>query len=150
MPLSSANWITAAERITLIDNVIDTEVISRTDAVAATNQPESAFFKTIGIVDDSRIYDGLTVTSGVASLNENDAYVWIGSEDADKLEINDILTFNYTLTAPGYSTEIAMSLDLKVVGFVSLDETSLAISSGDYSRRDGATILALQEERTYN
>ncbi len=141
VPLSSANWTTASERVALVDNVVDNEIISTTGSYAETNETDFEAFTTVGIVDDSRVYSGLSVMSGASSLQENETYVWAGSEDADKLKINDTLTFNYTVRAFGDSPiEFFLPLQFKVVGFVSLDETALAISSGEYQRGDGIII----------
>jgi len=134
MPLSSANWTTASERLASVDGIVGSEVVTRVFSSLETNETDFMDFRVVGVFEDSRVYDGLTVVSGASSLQANETYVWIGAEDADKIELNDVLSFNYTLSGSGY-TPRNLSLSLTVVGFVSLDEDALAISSGDYSRR---------------
>ena len=138
-PLASTNWTTAAERITLVNNVEDREIITRVDWYEETAEKNYSFFNVVGLFDDSRVYGGLNVTSGANSLQENETYVWIGSQDADKLKINDTLTFHYTVWTYTH-TEKNISLQLKVAGFVDLDEAALALASGQYWSGDSAII----------
>lgn len=138
-PLASANWTTAAERITLVNNVEDREIITRVDWYEETAEKNYSFFNVVGVFDDSRVYSGLNVTCGANSLQENETYVWIGSQDADKLKINDTFTFNYTLWTYTHTAK-NISLQLKVAGFVDLDETAYALVSGQYWSGDGAII----------
>jgi hypothetical protein len=137
-PLASTNWTTAAEKVTLVNSVVDTEIITRADRYEETVEKNYSSFKVVGIVDDSQIHSGLNVTSGASSLQENETYVWIGSQDAEKLKINDTLTFNYTLGTYTHA-EKTVSLHLKVAGFVSLNETAYALTSGQY--RSGGAII---------
>ncbi len=141
LPLASANWATAAERISLVDGVVNTEVMSRVDFYVETAEGYYTSFVVVGIVDDSRVRDGLSVTSGVGSLQENETYVWIGSQDVDKLQIDDMLTFNYTLWTPP-DTEKTISLNLKVAGFVGLDETASALVSRHYQEYEPPIVYA--------
>ncbi len=137
-PLSSTSWTTAADRVSNVTNVAETDVISRVDFYWETPDKNYSYFNTVGVMDDSRVYDGFNVTSGSSSLQENEAYVWIGSEDADKLQINDVLTFNFTFEV--YPQLLNISLQLKVAGFVSFDETTMALVLGQY-RSDGGIIF---------
>ena len=134
--LASANWTTIAEKVALVDNVEDRETISRIDWYDEMGEKNYSFFNVVGVFDDSRVNSGLNVTSGANSLQENETYVWIGSEDAYKLKINDTLIFNYTLWTYDHG-ELNLSLQLKVAGFVDLDETAYAFASGQYWRVDG-------------
>jgi putative ABC transport system permease protein len=134
MPLSSTNWIAASERLASVDGIVGSEVITRVFSPFESNETRFMDFRVVGVSEGSRVYDGLTVVSGASSLQANETYVWIGTEDADKIELNDVLTFNYTLSGSGQTSK-ALSLNLTVVGFVSLDEDALALASGDYSRR---------------
>jgi len=133
--LASANWTTIAEKVALVDNVEDMEIISRVDWYDEMGEKNYSFFNVVGVFDDSRVASGLNVTSGTISLQENDAYVWIGSQDAYKLKINDTLIFNYALwTYP--QGELNLSLQIRVAGFVDLDEMAYAFSSGQYWNSD--------------
>ncbi len=129
-PMSSASWTTAADRVSSVNNVLEAEIISRADSYRETFEKNYSYFKIVGIWDDSRIYDGLNVTLGDSLLQEGEAYVWVGSEDADELQINDMLTFNYTFQV--FPQPVNISLQLKVAGFVSLDETAAALALGQY------------------
>lgn len=137
--LTSANWTTAAEKITLVNGVVDTEVISRADWYRETIEKNYTSFEIAGILDGSRVHRGLNVTSGASSLQENETYVWIGSQDADKLKVDDVLTFNFTFWTYTQS-EKNISLQLKVAGFVDLDETAYALASRQYWGGDGQII----------
>ncbi|MCW3977226.1 MAG: ABC transporter permease [Candidatus Bathyarchaeota archaeon] len=137
--LTSANWTTAAEKVTLVNDVIHSEVISRADWHTETDEKNFTFCEIAGILDASRVHSGLQMTSGASSLQENEAYVWIGSPDADKLEVNDVLTFNFTFWTYA-QVEKNVSLQLKVAGFVDLDETAYALVSGQYWSGDGQII----------
>jgi ABC-type antimicrobial peptide transport system permease subunit len=132
MPLSSANWTTASERLASVDGVVGSEVITRVFSSFKSNKTDFMDFNVVGISENSRVYDGLTVVSGASSLQANETYVWIDARDADKIELNDVLTFNYTIGGSG-PTSTTLSLNLTVVGFVSLDEDAMALASGEYS-----------------
>lgn len=138
--LTSANWTTAAEKVTLVNDVVHTEVISRADWYRETDEKNFTSFGITGLVDNSQVHSGLQVTSGASSLQENETYVWIGSPDADKLKVNDVLTFNFTFWTHTQS-EKNISLQLKVAGFVDLDETAFALASGQYWSDDGMVIF---------
>jgi len=131
--LSSANWTTAHERVSLVRGVSESEVISRGDTYIKAENYSS--FKVVGLSEDSRIYKGLNVTSGASYLGQNETYVWIGSQDKQQLKVNSTLTLNFTLPIFDYNyTEKTLSLSLKIVGLVSLDDTALALASGQYQR----------------
>jgi len=143
--LASANWTTAAEKVALVGNVEDSEVISRVDWHDEAGEKNYSFFNVVGAFDDSRVDSGLNVTSGANSLQENETYVWIGSQDAYKLKINDTLIFNYTLWTYEHS-ELNLSLQLKVAGFVDLDEMAYAFASGQYWKSDGGIFYTPSRE----
>jgi len=147
LPLASANWTNAAENVTLVGGVVDTEIISRVELFEEVVEENYTFSKIVGIFEDSRVYSGLNVTSGASPLQENETYVWIGSQDVDKLKINDTLIFNYTFRTYPY-TEKNISLQLKVAGFVDLDETAYDLVSGQYWSSDGSIVYtpSIQED----
>jgi ABC-type lipoprotein release transport system permease subunit len=132
VPLSSANWVTASERLTSVEGVVEGEVVTRALSFFDSNETDPMDFNVIGISENSRVYDGLTVVSGASSLQANETYVWVGARDADKIELNDVLTVNYLISPPD-SEPRNLSLSLTVVGFVDLDEDALSLASGEYS-----------------
>jgi ABC-type lipoprotein release transport system permease subunit len=134
--LASANWTTIAERVASVDNVNDQEILSRIDWYGPTREQNYSFFNVVGVLDESRVNAGLNVTSGANSLQENETYVWIGSQDAYKLQVNDTLLFNYTLWTYDQG-EFNLSLHLRIAGFVDLDETAYALASGQYWKDGG-------------
>lgn len=136
-PLASTTWTAAAENVALVNGVVDTEVISRVDLYGESLPKNYSYFRVAGITEGSRVYRGLNVTSGASLLQEDEAYVWVGSSDADKLKINDTLTFSYSLWID--YTYVNVSLQFKVAGFVNLDDTALALVSGQY-QNDGVII----------
>jgi hypothetical protein len=143
--LASTNWTTIAEKVASVDNVKDQEVISRFDWYDVMGEKNYSFFNVVGIFDDSRVDAGLNVTSGINSLQENETYVWIGSQDAYQLKIDDKLTFNYTLWTHDRG-EFSLSLDLRVAGFVDLDETAYALALGQYWKGDGGVIFMQSQQ----
>ena len=145
--LTSANWTAAAEKVALVNDVIQTEVISRADWYRETDEKNFTPFQIAGILDASRVHSGLQMTSGASSLQENETYVWIGSPDADKLEVNDVLTFNFTFWTYA-QVEKNISLQLKVAGFVDLDETAYALVSRQYWSGD-SQIIYMNPMREY-
>lgn len=128
----SANWTAASEKLASVDGVVDSEVITRVFSSMDSNETDFWDFRVVGVSEDSRVYDGLTVVSGASSLQANETYVWIGAHDAEEIELNDVLTFEYDLG--GYGLD-SITLNLTVVGFVDLDDDALALASGFYSRR---------------
>jgi len=132
--LSSATWMTASSEVAGLQDIEGTEVISRVSWYGNMAFENSTQINIVGISSVSRVYDGLTVTSGAASLGANETYVWLGSKNADKIELNSTLTFpltywNGTAEPPG---EESMNLTLKVVGFVELDDNSRSIAEDWY------------------
>ncbi|MEM2971124.1 MAG: FtsX-like permease family protein [Candidatus Bathyarchaeia archaeon] len=127
-PKTSQTWATAASKAAEIDGVNVTEVISK--AYSSGNLPSEEYtsFGIVGVSSNSRIYDGLTVTSGAGSLGENETYVWIGSKDRDKIDLDNTLKLNLTYWDVNEKT---LSLSLKVVGFVELDEKAYSIATGE-------------------
>jgi len=145
--LTSGNWTAAAERVASVNDVVQTEVISRTDWYRETDEKNFTSFEIVGLADDSRVHSGLEVTSGASSLQENETYVWIGSRDADLLKVDDVLTFNFTFWTSA-QVEKNISLQLRVAGFADLDETAYALTTRQYWG-DGAEILYVDPTREY-
>ncbi len=143
--LASANWTNISEKVALVDNVEDREIISRVDWHDEMGEKNYSFFNVAGVFDYSRVESGLNVTSGADSLQENETYVWTGSQDAYKLKINDTLIFNYTLWTYDHG-ELSLSLHLKVAGFVDLDEMAYAFASGQYWKGDGGIFYTPSRE----
>lgn len=133
--LSSANWTAASERAIQVSNVEGVEIISRFNTFGE-RESNYTFSRIVGILGDSRVHDGLNVTSGASSLGENETYVWIGSEDVDEIQTNDTLTFNFTLQSYP-QPEVTFSMQLKVAGFVELDETAYSLALGAYTSGNG-------------
>ncbi|UCB61076.1 MAG: hypothetical protein JSW72_03205, partial [Candidatus Bathyarchaeota archaeon] len=61
--LASANWTTISEKVALVDNVEDREIISRVDWYDEMGEKNYSFFNVAGVFDDSRVESGLNVTS---------------------------------------------------------------------------------------
>lgn len=136
--LSAENWTTACGRAVQVGNVESGETISRFNTFGE-RESNYTFSRIVGILEDSRVYDGLNITSGATSLGENETYVWIGSEDADEIQVNDTLTLNFTLRSYPLP-EMTFSLPLKVAGFVELDERAYNLALGVYTSGNGIII----------
>jgi len=130
---SSTVWTAAVSEVANVSGINGSEVISRAYWYGNMTFENYASFRIVGISNASRVYDGLTVTSGAGSLEENETYVWAGSKIADKIELNSTFTLNLTYWAGGDypQGEKAVSLSLKVVGFVELDDKAYSITTGE-------------------
>ena len=140
--LSSANLTMTFEKAIQVSNVEGGEIISRFNTFGE-RESNYTFSSIVGIQEDSRVHDGLNVTSGASSLGENETYVWTHSEDADEIQVNDTLTFNFTLQSYP-QPDVTFSLQLKVAGFVELDETAYSLAMGAYSSGDGPIIIPVE------
>lgn len=131
---NSADWTSAASEVTDLNGITDTEVISRAYWYGNTTFENYTSFKIIGISDASRVYDGLTIASGADSLGVNETYVWAGSKNADKIELNSTFTVNFAYRVGDIypSDEKNVSVSLKVVGFVELDDTAYSIATEEW------------------
>jgi ABC-type antimicrobial peptide transport system permease subunit len=144
--LTSSNFTDLAAEISGIEHVVKTEVISRLHL--STQLPgvnETAVFTIVGISNTSKVYEGLL--GQTQALGENETYVWMGSEEAGKLEVGSVLQFNLSIqllpvvpqqeaprgfTNPTMSETINLPLNLTVAGFVDLDDEALSIAVGQY------------------
>ncbi len=144
---SSTVWTAAASEVANVSNIISSEVISRAYWYGNTTFENYTSFRIVGISNVSRVYDGLDVKSGANSLGENEAYVWAGSKDANKIELNSTFTMNFTYwVGDTYSpTEKTVSVSLKVVGFVELDDTAYSIAAGEWY---GSVVYGSMQEQS--
>jgi ABC-type antimicrobial peptide transport system permease subunit len=144
---NSTDWKTAAAEVADVNDIIDVEVISRAYWYGNTTFENYDSFRIVGISNASHVYDGLTVTSGAGSLEENETYVWAGSKIADKIELNSTFTLNLTYwVGDTYSpTEKTVSVSLKVVGFVELDDTAYSIAAGEWY---GSVVYGSMQEQS--
>jgi len=131
--LNSEGWKTVTSKVEAVKDIAGTEVISRAYWYGNTTFENNAF-KIAGISNASRVYDGLTVTSGAISLGVNETFVWAGSKNADKIKVNSTLSMNFTYwTGEIYpSTEKGVSLSLDVVGFIELNDQAYAIAAEEW------------------
>ncbi|MEM2995580.1 MAG: FtsX-like permease family protein [Candidatus Bathyarchaeia archaeon] len=114
---TSETWTMAVSQIAGIEDVTAVEVISNTMSYLD--------YGVVGVSANSRVRDGLIITSGANMLRENETYVWVGSKEADKIELGSTIMVNFTYWR-GYSSE-NLSLPLKVAGFVKFDEKANSI-----------------------
>ena len=98
---SSTVWTAAASEVANVSGINGSEVISRDYWWGNTTFENYTSFRIVGISNASHVYDGLTVTLGASSLEENETYVWAGSKIADKIELNSTFTLNLTYWAGG-------------------------------------------------
>jgi len=136
---SSANATKVADLISSsdIEGIASTEVISRGGwMIQIGDGNKTTYFRVVGISDDSRVYDGLTVTDGSSSLGANETYVWADSPSASDLKIGDVLSANFSVWL-GDEMKIPpqenwITLNLTVAGFVELDNMASLIALGRY------------------
>lgn len=134
--LSSSNVTEAVETILSVKDVDQTEAISRCYQEMFLNSDRMIPFMLIGVSDNSRVREGLTVTEGRNSLQENETYVWVGSSGFGDLEVDDVLQINSTIwlwnEKTMNETVVTLAMDLTVAGFVQLSDEALKIAIGDY------------------
>lgn len=132
--LSSTNLTEASNLASTIAGVMSTEIISRVWAASRIVGENTTYYLSVsGVQEASKVYDGLTLVSGVDSLGVNETFIEAGSKDVGSFEIGDTVTFN--ITFPIFNVtyqEVVLPVSLTVVGFVSLSDEALAIASGDY------------------
>ncbi len=135
---SSANATAVAGLISGsdIEGIASIEVISRAGWMLQVGNGKTAYFRIAGISDNSRVYDGLTVTKGSASLGVNETYVWADSPSAGDLKMGDVLSANFSVWL-GDSLRIPpkenwITLNLTVAGFVELDNKASLTALGNY------------------
>jgi len=129
----STVWTAAVSDVKNVNNIISAEVISRTYAYGNITLDNSTYFRIVGLSSTSRVYDGLTITSGANSLGENETYVWASSKSVDKIKLNSTLTMNITYWIQDIqSTNKNMSISLKVAGFVDLNDTAYRIATEEW------------------
>jgi len=141
--LSSDNATEVADLITgsSIEGILSSEVISRTFWRPQVHDDDISpdvrrlYSDIVGITDDSRVYDGLTVKSGSSSLEANETYVWAESRNAGAWKIGDVISVNIEMPLEDGSISW-MPLNLTVAGFVELDKKASLIALdeiyGDY------------------
>jgi len=148
---SSTNATEIVE-VAKVQYVTETEIISRATSWEVNSSSDNAYFTLVGMSDNSRVYDGLNVTSGSSSLQANETYVWVNSEDAGNLNLGDYLNINLSVDVwiGGRPNVTRFTLDLKVVGFVQLDDKALSIVTGDYYYYGiGTTRVVVQTSSEY-
>jgi ABC-type antimicrobial peptide transport system permease subunit len=127
----------AADAIRSVDDVKSVEVTSSFwNEIQLPESNETAYFALTGISNGSHVYDGLTVISGNGSLLENEAYVWADSPEASKLKIGSILQVKFPIWINGHEgeppSEVTLTLNLTVAGFIQLEGKALSIATGQY------------------
>jgi len=140
--LSSSDWERMASDIRQIEGVIGAEVISRATLTKKVGENYTVIM-VAAISNTSMVYEGLNVVNVEKTLGVNETYVWVGSQAASNVKLNDIITLNFTYYSyegrePQEKTLIVLSL--KVVGFVELDEKAYSIATGGW----GAPIMILR------
>ena len=116
-----------------IEGVADTEVISRGSwIIQLPDTNKTTYFQVAGISENSRIYDGLTVTDGATRLGANEIYVWANSPDASDLRIGNILSANLSVWLGEARARKWLTMNFTVAGFVELDNEASLIALGYY------------------
>ena len=147
--LSSENVTDAMDAISDVDGVVGVEVISSSWAPAqvAGKNLTLPYFRMIGISESSRVYDGWI--GGAPTIGQNETYVWSGSEDAELLDIGDIIPLNISIARSGDAnvTDFSFLLNLTVAGSARLSDEALAIVTGQYY---GMDIITFKEHYPEN
>ncbi|RLI44774.1 hypothetical protein DRO69_06620 [Candidatus Bathyarchaeota archaeon] len=152
--LSSTSATEVASDVSGLEGVIGTEIISRTsESIQPPDSNDTVYiswyFRLVGISNESRVHDGLTVTDGNSTLQENEAYLWVGSENAEDFKIGDVLQFNFSIWDPRVQTETFLPLNVTVTGFVQLDDQARSIVEGDYYYYGGPGPMVMSQQYVY-
>ncbi len=136
---SSANATEIANSISNsgIESITSTEVISRgRSMIQIPGVNKTTDFTVAGISEDSRIYEGLTVTDGSFPLGANETYVWADSPSAGDLKRGDVIAANFSVLVFDGSRKPpevgGVSVNLTVAGFVQLTNKASLIALGQY------------------
>ncbi len=149
---SSTVWTAAASKVANVSGIISAEVVSRAYWYGNTTFENNTSLRIVGvssITSVSPFYEGLTLTSGARSLGANETYVWVGSKNVGKIELNSTISLNFTFSywTDTYSpTGKSVSISLKVVGFVELDDKAYSIAAGDFYE---SVIYRFTQEQSY-
>jgi ABC-type antimicrobial peptide transport system permease subunit len=150
----STVWTAAASKVANVTGIIGADVISRAYSYGDTTFENNTSFRIVGVSNMSNVspfYDGVTVTSGASSLGENETYVWIDSKNVGNIELNSTISLNFTFSYRSEDTymwtEKSVSISLKVVGFVELDDKAYSIATGDIY---GSTIYGSTQDQSYS
>jgi ABC-type antimicrobial peptide transport system permease subunit len=138
--LSSENVTKAMDAISDIDGVDEVEVISGEWAPAQVPNKNLSvpLFRLVGISENSRVYDGWI--GGAPTIEQNETYFWLGSEDAGLLDVGDVIPLNFsfarTVDDYGRVEDFSFLFNLTVAGFVQLSDEALTIAMGQYYSAD--------------
>ena len=149
---SSTVWTEAASKVANVSGIIGAETVSRAYWYGNTAFENNTSLRIVGVSSISNVspfYEGLTLTSGARSLGVNETYVWIGSKNVGKIEVNSTISLNFTFSYWGDAylpTEKSVSISLKVVDFVELDDRAYSIATGNFY---GSVIYRFTQEQSY-
>ncbi|MDW8040741.1 MAG: FtsX-like permease family protein [Nitrososphaerota archaeon] len=132
--LNSGKWKGAAQTVKQIEGIVGVEVISRATLRETVNKNYTSIM-VVAISNTSMVYSGLNVVNGKGALGVNETYVWINSKAANKVRLNDTITLNFTYYSyhPRGTAEKSFAvLNLKVVGFIELNDKAYSIAAGTW------------------
>jgi len=110
----------------------------------------SPYFRLVGISQHSHVRKGWV--GGAPLIEENKTYSWAGSQDAELLDVGDVIPLNFTMTKVntyGSVTRLSFLLNLTVAGFAQLSDEALALAMGQY-QYDSTAPEPLKLEYTQN
>ncbi len=133
--MSTQNITTLINKITTIENIAQTEAITRTHLSFRIPEQEYLQWCTLaGITQNSHVYQGWTNPPN--TINENQTYIPTESSISKMLKQGDIIQANITQSVYNpellNTTFITYSLNLTVAGFAELDTNALALAQGRY------------------
>jgi len=134
--ISPADVASLADSVSRVEGVRGFEVVSRAyGTTQLQGDTTQTFFSFAGVSNHSRVYDGLEVVDGSQTLGVNETYVDVGSTDASRLHVGDVLPLNIVAVrrvGRGAALTVYTTVNLTVAGFVSLSDQSSSIASGAY------------------
>ena len=133
--ISSEDWIKTTANIEKINGIERAEVLSRGYPFGnATPTDTTIQIMVAAILNESKVYDGLTIVTGDHELGVNETYVWVNSKAASKIALGDKIKLNFTYSDWRDPSKIKtlFILLLKVVGFVEFDDKAYSIATGEW------------------
>ena len=137
--LSAQNATDMAERVSTIEEIAGTELISRVYADAQLpNEEYRHTFRLVGITSNSQVYQGWA--EHPSSIAENETYLIANSDSAKSLKQGDIIQANMSMPVyrPGFAepTMVGYVVNLTIAGFAKLDDRATALIQGRYYTYD--------------
>jgi ABC-type lipoprotein release transport system permease subunit len=134
--MNATQILEAKERISAIQGITHVEAISTAEGQVTyveNNSVNEYYVTTVGIANDSLVYDGWL--NRPAELGENETYITEESALATKTKIGDAIQVSYSAYRQYQLPPDIVTFNLTVKGFARLDDKAYAIAHGYFLRQ---------------